>query len=186
MCLYQEPQYYLQAVRSTGVEETTKIIYLMEHKRTTSNYLKTTYNTTFFEVLINVPEPRNFVANKLNSEAKNNIDLEQWISTFYARRTPKIISGLHAPLNYQTDWKKMPFVVHNFTFMTSVDPLHGSLGGHLSPVKNQRRSRAGISNSNPLMGCISYHKCSVGHTLKEKWLSGPQFLEEGPQGPHML
>jgi len=45
---------------------------------------------------------------------------------------------------------------------------------------------AGVSNSNPLTGHISYQKCSVGRTLKEKWLYGPHFLEEGSQGPHML
>ena len=60
-----------RAVRNTGVEESTKLIHLMEHKRTTSNYLKTTMP------YINVPEPKNFVADKLSSEAKNNIGLEE-------------------------------------------------------------------------------------------------------------
>ncbi len=38
---------------------------------------------------------------------------------------------LGEPLNYQTDLKKMQFVVHKFTFKTSMDlldPLHGPLG----------------------------------------------------------
>jgi hypothetical protein len=36
------------------------------------------------------------------------------------------------------------------------------------------------------MGRISYQKCSAGCTLKEKWLCGPQFLEEGSQGPLLI
>ena len=44
-------------------------------------------------------------------------------------------------------------------------------------------SNPGVSNSNPLTGRISYQKCSAGRTLKEKWLCGRQFLEEGSQGP---
>jgi len=43
--------------------------------------------------------------------------------------------------------------------------------------------KSGVSNSNPLTGRIRYQKCSAGPTLKEKWLCGPKFLEEGSQGP---
>jgi len=47
-------------------------------------------------------------------------------------------------------------------------------------------SRTGVSNSNPLTGRISYQKCSAGHTLKEKWLCRPQFLEEALKGHYLF
>jgi len=47
-------------------------------------------------------------------------------------------------------------------------------------------SRPEVSNSNPHKGHISFQKCSTYHTLNEKWFCGPQFLEEGSPGPHML
>ena len=41
--------------------------------------------------------------------------------------------------------------------------------------------KPGVSDSNPLKGHISWI-CSAGRRLKENWLCGPHFLEEGYQG----
>jgi hypothetical protein len=48
--------------------------------------------------------------------------LVQQFLTFNAQRTPKIINGIQGPLNYQIVLKKMPLMLHNLTFMTSMDP----------------------------------------------------------------
>jgi len=48
--------------------------------------------------------------------------LVQWFLTFNVWRTPKVIKGLHGPLTHQIDLKDKPFMVLNFTFMTSMDP----------------------------------------------------------------
>jgi hypothetical protein len=42
-----------------------------------------------------------------------------------------------------------------------------------------KKVEAGVSNSNPLMGRISYQRCPAGRTMKEKRLCRPQFLEVG-------
>ncbi len=64
------------------------------------------------------------------------IDLDQWFLTFYARWTPKIIFGLHGPLNHQT-FKEMLFkVLHFYDFhgpLDPLDPLHGPLRGPRPP-----------------------------------------------------
>jgi len=42
------------------------------------------------------------------------------------------MNGLHVRLNHQTNLEKSPFVVHNFNFMVSmnpIDPLYGPLSG---------------------------------------------------------
>jgi hypothetical protein len=50
------------------------------------------------------------------------LSLDQWFLTFLARRTPKIIIGLHGPLKHLTDRKKMLFRVHYFTIDIIIDP----------------------------------------------------------------
>jgi len=44
---------------------------------------------------------------------------------------------------------------------------------------------SGVSNSNHLTDRIGNQRYSASRTLKEKWLCGPQFLEESCTGPNM-
>ncbi len=64
----------------------------------------------------------------------------QWFSTFYARRTPKIIIGLHVPLNHKMNIKRCIYKGTSIHFYDLHGPLRPAMFNNIffnDPVRHK-------------------------------------------------